>query len=92
MDKYQNEERVMQVMEDSQEYIQRYFSCLPDELDKETFAAIMVSALHFSALIAQLDSHMSKKDFIKLTKEAWGFVLKNTEKRNMEEASEEVLH
>jgi len=93
MDKHQPVvDKVLQVVEDSEEYVEKFFSCLPDEMTQESYAAVMLSALQFTALIGQLDKEMSKKTFLKLNEEAWKYILRGNKKRRAESASEEVVH
>jgi hypothetical protein len=95
MDKHQEEvDKVLQVVEDSEEYVEKFFSCLPDEMTPQRYAAVMLSALHFTALIGQLDKEMSKKTFLKLNEEAWKYILQRNKKAKLREelASGEVVH
>ena len=95
MDKHQEEiDRFLQVVEDSEEYVEKFFSCLPDEMTPQRYAAVMLSALHFAALMGQLDREMSKKTFLKLNEEAWKYTLKEAKKAGLREevASKGVLH
>ena len=73
-------EHVEKVYNASQDLIEKWFDCLPEELDDVSFPSTLLGALHFAALIAQSDENMRKETFLTLNEEAWEFMINKTEK------------
>ena len=87
-------EHIGQIYEESQDLVQKWFDCLPEEWGDIGFPSTLLGALHFTAIIAQADERMSKETFATLSEEAWDFIADKSEnvKKLEEVLAKEQLH